>query len=215
MLPTKEELKQHLLDKMTNQDIANIYGTSFQKIIQLVKKYNLNPNELRKIDKQIVYEHWLDGKVVYVGSGIWYRMRRSSTRRNIEHKHLMEQGAIKYKIVAEYDSIQEAREHEEKLILRYRSLGQCKFNFKYDGVREEITKRAYTSSRPRRKNGRKIEVWKDGQFFGIYDYIIDFAREISNEPGKLLNGISLMLNKNWKPQKGPLGGFEIKYKNLD
>lgn len=31
MLPTKEQLIQHLPDKMTNQDIANIYGTTFQK----------------------------------------------------------------------------------------------------------------------------------------------------------------------------------------
>ncbi|MET3321694.1 UNVERIFIED_ORG: DNA-directed RNA polymerase specialized sigma subunit [Peribacillus simplex] len=34
MLPTREQLILHLSDKMTNQDIANIYGTSFQKVIQ-------------------------------------------------------------------------------------------------------------------------------------------------------------------------------------
>jgi hypothetical protein len=38
MLPNNKEHKQHLLDKLTNQDIANIYGTTFQKIQQLIKK---------------------------------------------------------------------------------------------------------------------------------------------------------------------------------
>lgn len=61
MLPTKEQLAHHLSEKMTNQDIANIYGTTFWKIIQLIKKYGLNPKELRKVEKYIVYEHWLNG----------------------------------------------------------------------------------------------------------------------------------------------------------
>ncbi|MFJ7684335.1 hypothetical protein [Peribacillus butanolivorans] len=74
MLPTKEQLIQHLSDKMTNQDIANIYGTTFQKIIQLIKKHDLNPKELRKINKFVVYEHVLNGMVVYVGSGVWVSM---------------------------------------------------------------------------------------------------------------------------------------------
>ncbi|MGG1678052.1 hypothetical protein ACIFOT_20260 [Neobacillus sp. NRS-1170] len=96
MLPNKKELKQHLLDKMTNQDIANIYGTTFQKIQQLTKKYNLNQNELRKTDKFIVYEHRHDDEVVYVGSGVWYRCRRYTNRRNQEHKKLMEEGKLQY-----------------------------------------------------------------------------------------------------------------------
>jgi hypothetical protein len=62
MLPNKEEIKKHLLDKMTNQDIAKLYGTTFQKIIQLIKQYELDPNELRKVDRYIVYEHWLDNR---------------------------------------------------------------------------------------------------------------------------------------------------------
>ena len=53
MLPTKEQLIQHLSDKMTNQDIAKMYGTTFQKIIQLIKEYGINPNELRKVNKYI------------------------------------------------------------------------------------------------------------------------------------------------------------------
>src|SRR5690606_41347775 len=112
MLPTKEELKQLLRDKMTNQDIASIYGVTFQKMIQLVKKYELDANKLRRIDKQIVYEHRCDGQVDYVGRGTWYRMRRSSARRRIEHKQLMEQGLIEYKIQAEYDNVHKANEHE-------------------------------------------------------------------------------------------------------
>ncbi|ARK29055.1 hypothetical protein BkAM31D_03875 [Halalkalibacter krulwichiae] len=31
MYPTKQQLIEHLSDKMTNQDIANIYDLSFQK----------------------------------------------------------------------------------------------------------------------------------------------------------------------------------------
>lgn len=57
LLPTKEQLKRHLIDKMTYQDIAVIYETSFQKIIQLIKKYDLNQNSLRKVKNFIVYEH--------------------------------------------------------------------------------------------------------------------------------------------------------------
>jgi hypothetical protein len=133
----------------------------------------------------------------------------------MEHKQLMEQGLIEYKIVAEFEDVQAAREFEEKLIMRYRSLGQSRFNFKYLGARDDITQRAYTSSRQRRKNGQTIEVWKDVQLYGTYNYIIDFAREISDQPERLLSGISIMISKGWKPKKGPLGGFVIKNKSVD
>jgi hypothetical protein len=130
MLPGKEELKQHLLDKMTNQNIAKIYGTSFQKIQQLIKKYKLNPNELRKIDKFIVYEHWLDGEVVYVGSGVWYRCRRYKNRRNTQHRMMMEEGKLQYKIIAEFDDEDETRKYEATIIKKHKELGQAKFNIK-------------------------------------------------------------------------------------
>lgn len=128
MLPTKVELEQHLLNKMTNQDIAKIYGESFQKIIQVVKKYNLNPNELRRVDKYIVYEHWLDNEVIYVGSGVWYRARRYTNRRNSEHRQLMEEGKIRYKIIAEFDLEEDARQYEKKLIKMYKKIGQARYN---------------------------------------------------------------------------------------
>ncbi|MFS0671064.1 hypothetical protein AB1L12_24595 [Peribacillus frigoritolerans] len=130
MLPTKEQLKQHLTNKMTNKDIAIIYGTTFQKIIQLIKKNELNPNEFRKVNKFIVYEHWYSGKVVYVGSGVWYRCRRYKNRRNSEHVHLMESGKLEYRIVGEYEKVEDARKHEAVLIQKYKQLGQAKFNKK-------------------------------------------------------------------------------------
>lgn len=128
MLPRKEELIEHLLNKMTNQDIARIYGTTFQKIIQLIKNYNLNPNELRRVNKYTVYLHLLDNQVVYVGSGVWYRCRRYTNRRNSEHKQLMRDGKIKYKFVGEFDREEDARSYEKKLIKKYKKLGQAKFN---------------------------------------------------------------------------------------
>jgi hypothetical protein len=130
MLPNQEKLEQHLLDKMTNQDIAKIYGTSFQKIQQLIKKYKLNQNELRKIDKFIVYEHWLEREVLYVGSGVWHRCRRYKNRRNTQHRMMMEEGKIQYKIVAEFDDKDEARKYEATIIKRYKEIGQAKFNIK-------------------------------------------------------------------------------------
>ncbi|MFD4819528.1 hypothetical protein [Peribacillus butanolivorans] len=130
MLPTREQLMLHLSTKMTNQDIAIIYGTTFQKIIQLIKKNDLNPNELRKVNKFIVYEHWYNGKVVYVGSGVWYRCRRYKNRRNSEHVHLMESGKLEYRIVGEYEKVEDARKHEAVLIQKYKHLGQAKFNKK-------------------------------------------------------------------------------------
>ncbi|WP_026688803.1 hypothetical protein [Alteribacter aurantiacus] len=128
MLPTKEQLIQYLSDKMTNQDIAKIYGTSFQKIIQLIKEFDLNPDELRKVNNFTVYEHWLDGEVVYVGSGVWYRCRRYTNRRNSVHRELMEEGKIQYKIVEEFEIEEDAREYEVLLIDKYKELGQAKFN---------------------------------------------------------------------------------------
>ncbi|MDY0943413.1 hypothetical protein [Priestia megaterium] len=128
MLPTKEELIEHLSNKMTNQDIARIYGVTFQKIIQLIKKYGLNPNELRKVNKCTVYLHLLNGKVVYVGSGVWYRCRRYTNRRNSEHKQLMKDGKIEYKFVGEFDREEDARSFEKELIKKYKKLGQAKFN---------------------------------------------------------------------------------------
>src|SRR3954451_17346231 len=128
MLPTKEELRRHLLDKMTNQDIAKIYSVSFQKIIQLVIKNKLNPNDLRKVDKYIVYEHCLNDEVVYVGSGVWFRCRRYTNRRNSEHKHLMRDGKIHYKIVSEFEIEDEARKFESELIQKYKKINQAKFN---------------------------------------------------------------------------------------
>ncbi|AXN39630.1 hypothetical protein [Peribacillus butanolivorans] len=130
MYPTKEKLIQHLSNKMENQDIAKIYGTSFQKIIQLIKKHKLNPDDLRKINKYVVYEHWLDGEVIYVGSGLWYRCRRYTNRRNSEHKQLMKEGKIIYNIIAEYENEGVARDYEVNLIKYYKQLGQAKFNKK-------------------------------------------------------------------------------------
>ncbi|WP_144505914.1 hypothetical protein [Bacillus mycoides] len=128
MLPTKEQLIQYLYDKMTNQDIAKIYDITFQKVIQLIKKYKLNPDELRKVNKFIVYEHWLNNEVVYVGSGVWYRCRRYTNRRNSNHRQLMQDGNINYEIVGEFDREEEARDFEVRLIKKYKKLGQVKFN---------------------------------------------------------------------------------------
>ncbi|WP_191566214.1 hypothetical protein [Metabacillus idriensis] len=130
MFPTKEQLIEHLSNKMTNEDIAKIYGLTFQKVIQLIKNHNINPNELRKVDKFIVYEHWYNGELVYVGSGVWYRCRRYTNRRNTEHRQLMEQGKIDYKIIGEFDDLNEARKVEARLIKKYHVLGQVKFNKK-------------------------------------------------------------------------------------
>ncbi|MBY6053428.1 hypothetical protein [Cytobacillus firmus] len=116
MLPNKEQLIEHLSNKMINQDIAKIYGTTFQKIIHLLKKYDLNPNELRKVSKYIVYEHYLNGEFVYVGSGVWYRCRRYTNRRNKEHVALMESGKLEYRFVGVYKNEEDARTHEIKLI---------------------------------------------------------------------------------------------------
>lgn len=113
---------------MTNQNIAEIYELSFQKVIQLVKSYELNPNILRKVNHFVVYEHWYNKEVVYVGSGVWYRCRRYKNRRNSEHRRLMEEGKILYKFVGEYEDEQEAREHELKLIRHYKSINQAKLN---------------------------------------------------------------------------------------
>lgn len=128
MLPRKEELIEHLSNKMTNQDIARIYGTTFQKIIQLIKKHDLNPNELRRVNKYTVYLHLLNNQVVYVGSGVWYRCRRYTNRRNSEHKQLMKDGKIEYKFVGEFDREEDARRFEKELIKKYKKLGQAKFN---------------------------------------------------------------------------------------
>ncbi|PEZ01333.1 hypothetical protein CN326_21500 [Bacillus sp. AFS018417] len=128
MLPTREQLIQYLSDKMTNKDIANIYGTTFQKIIQLIKKYKLNPNELRKVNKFIVYEHWLNGEVVYAGSGVWYRCRRYTNRVNLEHRKLMQEGKLNYRFIEEFDSVKEARQYEAQLIKKYKKQGLCRFN---------------------------------------------------------------------------------------
>ncbi|MGG3671325.1 hypothetical protein COL28_29160 [Bacillus thuringiensis] len=128
MLPTKEQLIQHLSDKMTNQDIAKIYDITFQKVIQLIKKYKIDPNELRKVNKFIVYEHWLNNEVVYVGSGVWYRCRRIYNRRNSVHRQLMQDNNIDYKIVGEFDKREIARDFEIRLIRKYKQLGQAEFN---------------------------------------------------------------------------------------
>lgn len=130
MLPTKEEVISMLLDKMTNEDIAKVYDVSFQKIIQLIKEYDINPDKLRKIKNYIVYEHIYNGEVIYVGSGVWYRCRRHTNRRNSEHRALMVEGKIEYHIVAEFVYEQDARDYERKLIQRYKELGQAKFNKK-------------------------------------------------------------------------------------
>ncbi len=128
MLPTQQQLMKHLKDKLTNQDIATMYGTTFQKIIQLIQRNQLNPDDLRKVDKYIVYEHWIDQEVIYVGSGLWYRSRRYSNRRNSEHKELMKEGKLKYIIVGEFDNVKDARKYEVELIQEYKKINQAKYN---------------------------------------------------------------------------------------
>lgn len=128
MIPTKDQLIEHLSGKMTNQDIANIYDITFQKVIQLIKRHGIDSNELRRVSKYTVYLHLLNGEVVYVGSGVWYRCRRHTNRRNSEHKQLMQEGKIEYKFVGEFDREEDARNYEMELIKKYKKLGQAKFN---------------------------------------------------------------------------------------
>ncbi|MEK3855734.1 hypothetical protein [Cytobacillus sp. FSL H8-0458] len=132
MYPTKEELVKHLSYKMTNQDIARLYGISFQKVIQLIKKNKLIPSELRKVKKYVVYEHWYNGEVIYVGSGVWYRCRRYTNRRNKVHVQLMTEEKIEYRFVGEYDLLEDARIHEAILIQKYKKIGQARFNKKME-----------------------------------------------------------------------------------
>lgn len=128
MEPTKEQLIQHLSEKMTNQNIAEIYRITYQKVIQLIKKYGIDQNKLRKVDQFVVYEHYYNEEIVYVGSGNWYRMRRYTNRRNPEHRRLMKEGKLKYRIVEEFEQEDEARKYESKLIQQYKKLGKSKFN---------------------------------------------------------------------------------------
>jgi hypothetical protein len=130
MLPTKEQLTGYLINKMTNKNIADIHGTTFQKIIQLIKKYELNPNKLRRTDYFIVYEHWCDDEVVYVGSGVWYRCRRYTNRRHSEHRALMKERKITYSIVSEFLIEEDAKKFEVNLIKKYKQKGQARFNIK-------------------------------------------------------------------------------------
>ncbi|MEK4966374.1 hypothetical protein MKX29_01490 [Cytobacillus sp. FSL R7-0696] len=88
MFPTKDELKLHFANKMTNQDVAKKYGISFQKVIQLGMEYELEPGKLRKTNEYVVYEHWHNEEVVYVGCGLWYRARRYTNRRNMDIRNL-------------------------------------------------------------------------------------------------------------------------------
>lgn len=103
---------------MTNQDIAKIYDITFQKVIQLIKKYKIDPNELRKVNKFIVY----------VGSGVWYRCRRIYNSRNSVHRQLMQDNNIDYKIVGEFDKREIAKDFEIRLIRKYKQLGQAEFS---------------------------------------------------------------------------------------
>jgi hypothetical protein len=128
VLPSKKQLIKHLTDKMTNQNIAEIYGVSFQKIIQLTKQYKLDSNELRKVNHYVVYEHWYKGEVVYVGSGVWYRCRRYTNRRNEQHRELMKEGKITYRFVREFEDVVMAREFETSLIKKYKNMRQAEFN---------------------------------------------------------------------------------------
>ncbi|WP_214710125.1 MULTISPECIES: hypothetical protein [unclassified Exiguobacterium] len=128
MFPSKESLEQYLKEKMTNEDIAKIYGLSFQKVIGLIKKYQLDPNELRQTDQYIVYLHREDGEVVYVGSGVWYRMRRYTNRRNVDHRKMMQSGDLEYEIVAEYSERRDALIHEQRLIHYYKNKNLARFN---------------------------------------------------------------------------------------
>ena len=57
-------------------------------------------------------------------------MRRYTNRRNSQHKKLKEQGKIKYKIVEEYEKLEDARKQEIILIQKYKEQGQAKFNKK-------------------------------------------------------------------------------------
>ena len=46
----------------------------------------------------------------------------------MEHKQLMKDGMIHYKIVAEFENEEEARKYEVELIQKYKHMNQAKFN---------------------------------------------------------------------------------------
>ena len=128
MLPTQENIKELLVQKYTDKQIAQTYNLHFQKISALIQLYGINPNILRKTDKFIVYEHIHNCKIIYVGSGYWYRCRKYTNRRNSIHRQLMASGKVEYRIVGEYDTRDEARKVEIELIQKYKKIGQAFFN---------------------------------------------------------------------------------------
>ncbi|WP_237389793.1 hypothetical protein [Bacillus sp. USDA818B3_A] len=65
---------------------------------------------------------------MYVGSGVWYRCRRYTNRRNQEYNMLMEEGKLQYKIVGEYEIEKDARKYEAELIKKYKQIQQASFN---------------------------------------------------------------------------------------
>ncbi|WP_034300676.1 HNH endonuclease signature motif containing protein [Bacillus cihuensis] len=55
-----------------------------------------------------------------------------------------------------------------------------------------------------------IEVFKDGEYYGQYETLMDFARELRpHNPKQLMMGLSAVYLGKWKPQRGALAGIEI------
>lgn len=84
--------------------------------------------EILKENKYYVYEHWLDGVCIYVGSGSVKNKRHSpNIKRNnfYEEKTLNRKHDIDVRIIKTFNDKIESLKFEEELTLKYKELGQA------------------------------------------------------------------------------------------
>ena len=211
LFPTKDKLELLIKEGFSNKQIAFKYDTSYQKITKLILDYEIKTAKYRKNDKYITYIHRNKGKPVYVGSGRHDRISKISGRKN-SHKKLMRSGKLSYEIHEVFDTLDQARQKEYDLIREFKEKGHELFNTDY-GTKGTNHKRYEYRKLDNRSPGREIVVHRNGLFHGEYSHIILFAEELNQDkPERLLSGISKIINHSWRPKKGMLAGYEVKYK---
>lgn len=211
MLPTKDDLELMIKEGFSNKQIALKYNTSYQRITRLILDYEINTAEFRKNGKYITYIHWRKGIPVYVGLGRHDRISKISGRAN-SHKELMSSGKLSYEISDVFNTLDKARQKEYELIKEFKEKGYELFNTDY-GIKGTRHKKYEYIKLDSRSHGKEIVVHRNGLLHGEYSHIILFAEELNQEkPERLLSGISKIINHSWRPKKGILAGYEVKYK---
>lgn len=157
-------------------------------------------------NKYYVYEHWLDNKCIYVGSGLVKNNRSNpKIKRNSKYEKLTvgRKNEITVKIVSYFNCKKEALEFEENLTLKYKEIGQAICCMKYGNKGAEV------SESTRKKLSERLKKYNPSTIYGAPNKGVKMKEE---QKIKISN--TLLKNNEWYYKRIICIENEIEFENV-